>query len=618
MRRGRRAGISGVRAAPVLVAWAVFTAILASTIGCGHTTVVRRTHSALVSHLPRTRPSPIGALFDNRAVSRDDDPGAADFDGSGNSLSATDLDNAGWSPGAPVTVNGTAYVWPAVSPGQPDNVVAAGQTLSVSGKGNALGFLAAATHGPAGGRGTVRYTDGTTSGYSLTVDDWASPDTTTSAVTLPHPHGRRAFTASLRAVTVPISESKRVAAVTLPSAVAGGAAPAPALHVFDVRVREAARAPDGRFWTGSWATSFGSAPTAPQLPGWRDQTLRMVVHPHLGGTMLRLRFANTFSPAPVRLGRVTVAVQATRGTARAVPAPVTFLGGRQVILPAGGETSSDPVSLQVPEGRNVLVSVYLPGQVTTAPVHSYALTTSYATSRGGGDHTADRGAGSFPGTFSFWTCLSGVDMATTNDPGTVVALGDSQTDGGHTAKDADHRWPDDYADILLRRGTGAPVILNAGISGNRLLLDRDDRSGVAAVNRLDRDVFAQPNVRALILYEGINDIALDHAGATTLEDGIRRIAAQAHARGLRIIAATIPAFGDYRHHTPAAEAVRRDVNAYIRTTGDLDQYVDFDLATRDPATSTRLREGCYDPADGLHFNDTGTRLLAAALAALRP
>ncbi|THA44569.1 FG-GAP-like repeat-containing protein [Streptomyces sp. A1136] len=559
----------------------------------------------------------VNRAFNNTAISADANPSTADFDGSGNSLSAAALDNAGWTRGAHITVNGTVYTRPDVAPGQPDNVVATGQTLSVTGSGDALGFLTAATHGTVSGSGTVTYSDGSTSAYTLSANDWSTGNPTAAAVTLSHsnaPTGQQTRPVNLYATTVPIARGKTVASVTLPNTAGSTPATGPALHIFSLSVRSTPAAPGGRAWTGSWATSFGSAPAVPQSPDWKDQTLRMVVHPHTSGGTARIRFANTFSPAPVRLGHVTVAEQAAGAKAAQTPVSLTFGGSRQATIPAGGELVSDPVDFPVAPDQDLAVSVHLPDSVTVAPIHSYALATSYTTSRLGGDHTTDTNATAFTGSFSFWTLLSGVDVATSGNPGTVVALGDSQTDGGHTTKDANHRWPDYYA-AALNGHPSAPGVLNAGLSANRILLDRTDQAGPSALTRLDRDVFAQPNASAVVLYEGVNDILSGNADVGALKEGIQRIAAHVRARGLPITVATVPPFGGNTDYSDAREDVRQGINAYIRTTGDINGYIDFDLATRDPDVPSRLQDAYVDPVDRLHFNDLGTKHLADTLAA---
>lgn len=145
-------------------------------------------------------PVPLERLFDNRAVSDDGQPAEADFDGSGGSLSAADLTAAGWTPGRALTVQGARLTWPRRTAGEPDNVRAAGQSVRVRGRGDALAFLVAATGGTeATGTGTVRYTNGARSAYRLTAPTgaparspprpWRSPTSTRQAVNSPRRHG---------------------------------------------------------------------------------------------------------------------------------------------------------------------------------------------------------------------------------------------------------------------------------------------------------------------------------------------------------------------------------------------------------------------------------------------
>ncbi len=557
---------------------------------------------------------PLASAFDNTAVSADEKPETADFDGSGHSLSATDLDDVGWKRGTRVTVSGTGFSLADVAPGRPDNVLADGQTITLSGSGSAVSFLATSTGGPVTGTGTVHYTDGSNSGYTITADDWMSGDPAAAAVTLPHVNsasGAQANPVRLFAVSAPVTRDKTVSGVTLPRVGGSLKAGKPSMHIFAVNVRDTTGAPDGRSWTGSWSAAVGAAQTVPQPGGWTDQSLRLVVHPDLAGTTARFRLTNVFSPVAVTFGHVTVADQADGAKAERAPVSLTFDGQQQTTVPAGADVFSDPVPFPVTPQDNLLVSIYLPGSVLVAPLHTYALTTSFTTGSGKGDHTADPAPAAYTGKLDYWAFLSGVDVMTDRSADTLVALGDSQTDGGRSTPNTNHRWPDFYA-ADLRTASSRTGVVNAGISSNRVLKRVSDDGGVSALSRLDRDVLAQPNARTLVLYEGINDINSD-ASAADIEAGLRRISATAQAYGLRVVVATIPPFGDHVLYTDAREDVRQSVNNYLRSSSDFDQCVDLDLASRDPQAPTRLRHG-YVAADGLHFNDLGTKLVADTLA----
>ncbi|WP_346178212.1 SGNH/GDSL hydrolase family protein [Streptomyces cuspidosporus] len=558
------------------------------------------------------KPLPLERLFDNRAVSDDADPGGADFDGTGDSLSAQDLRAAGWTPGRTLTIDSARLTWPrAARPGgaRPDNVRADGQAVLLRGRGDALSFLVAGTGGEASGTGTVRYRDGSSSTYTLTAPDWRSGPTATRAVALPHINsgaGQRVETARLYAVTVPVERGRDIASVVLPRD-----PDAADLHVFAASVRRAA---DG--WTGSWAASTSGYPA---VGPWSDQTLRLVVHTSAGGPTARIRLANTFAAAPVRIGRASVSVQAEGAAADGDPVPLTFGGRDGTEIPAGAQEFSDPVGFDVPPDANLLVSIHLPDAVRAVPVHSQATQRSYLSPPGSGDHTADADGGAYTGTLTTWPFLTGVDVG--GGPGSVVTLGDSITDGTKSTADANRRWPDVLA-RRLREQSEVPAygVLNQGISANRVVTDRypgegvsTDTGGVSAQHRLERDVFAQTGVRTVVVFEGVNDLRWG-ASAEELTAGLHAIARRAHERGLRVVVATIAPCEGESLCTADVDARRSAVNAFIRGggAGEFDAVLDFDAVVRDPLRPQRILPA-YDSGDHLHPGDAGLRAMADSI-----
>ncbi len=551
------------------------------------------------------RPLPLERLFDNRAVSDDARPGAADFDGAGGSLSARDLRAAGWTPGRSLDLDGARLARARTRPGERDNVRADGQSVRVRGRGDALAFLVAGTGGAASGTGTVRYRDGSLSSYRLTAPDWRSGPLATKAVALPHintPGGQLAEKARLYVVTVPLVRGREVASVTLPPDPGS-----PDLHVFALSVRARTQG-----WTGSWsAASAGYTAVGP----WSDRTVRLVVHTSAGGPRVRVRLANTFAAAPVRIGAATVAVQRAGATATGVPRRLSFRGRAGTEIPAGARAVSDPLDFRVPADTNLLVSFHLPGPVATAPVHSQAVQRSYVS--GPGDHAADASPAAYSSTITTWPLLTGVDVG--GGPGSVVLLGDSITDGVKSTPDANRRWPDVLATRLLNQSRVPRYgVLNQGISANRVGADRypgdgvsTDTGGVSALHRLDRDVLAQTSARTVVVFEGVNDVRWE-ASAREVIAGLREIAERSRARGLRVVAATIAPCEGESLCTAAANTRREAVNAYLRGGGDFDAVLDFDEVLRDPAHPARLLPS-YDSGDHLHPGDAGLAALADSL-----
>ncbi|MGW2099684.1 SGNH/GDSL hydrolase family protein [Streptomyces olivaceoviridis] len=353
-------------------------------------------------------------------------------------------------------------------------------------------------------------------------------------------------------------------------------------------------------------------------PSFDNQTIRMVVHSSVAGSGVRITLSNRYSTTPLDVGTVDLAVQASGGEAtRGTTRNVTFGGTRHVTIPVGEEAVSDVVPISVSAGENLLVSLYVPGATGTSTWHSDAFDTTYIAS---GNHAGDDSAAAFGTTTTSWYYLAGMDVLSPNARGTVVAFGDSITDGYHSSTGTYTRWPD-FLGRRLGSGPGPQKlsVVDAGIGGNRVLTDVPNLwQGVSALKRFGHDALGQPGVKDVILFEGINDIG-NNAGpdgrpltAQDLIDGYRTLIDEAHAAHVNIIGATLMPDQGNGYYTPEAEKIRQSVNQWIRTGGAFDGVIDFDRTMRDPANPAAL-DPAYDSGDHIHPNDEGMKAMADAI-----
>jgi lysophospholipase L1-like esterase len=398
-----------------------------------------------------------------------------------------------------------------------------------------------------------------------------------------------------------------VVLLVLTASVAVGTAPRPAA---------AARGYD---WVTSWAASpQNPVPGTPGSAGFHDQTVRDIVVPSVGGNMIRLELTNAFGRSLLQVGRVTVAVaDLGAGVVPGTIHPVSFGGSVSVRIPAGEQVLSDPVGMQVSALQQLAVSIYLPGRTGVATRHTDALQVNWVSTAG--DHAGEAGVGAFTIPALSWYYLSGLDVRSSRADGTVVAFGDSITDGVNSSVGGNGRWPDDLARRLGAVAGPTLSVADEGIGGNRLLTAARC-CGASAQARFARDALDQAGVRDVIVLEGINDIGTSvgprHAdtGLTPARiiAGYRDLITQAHARGVRIFGATLLPYQGAGYYSPAGEAIREAVDAWIRTSGAFDGVVDFDAAMRDPANPLRLNPS-YDSGDHLHPNDAGYQAMADAI-----
>lgn len=356
---------------------------------------------------------------------------------------------------------------------------------------------------------------------------------------------------------------------------------------------------------GTWSASTTRLATA-----LGEQTVRMVVRTSIGGTGMRIRLSNVFGSVPVTLRGVHVGIQAygaeiLPGTNR----PVTF-GGRDFVTIAPGRAAwSDPIPGKITGRSDVVVSFYVPGSIRHVTGHERAYATTYLSAPG--NYAAEETADGFTYTSTQWYFLDRIAVGAPKTTRSVVAFGDSLTDGTGQTADANRRW----TDYLYYRLGKLPAnrrmgVLNAGIAGNRLL---HHDVGPRGLGRFNRDVLSQPGVRTVIVYEGINDISRGYyTSAAPLINGYKQLIKMAHARKVRILGGTLTPFYGFGSWTPEREEIRQQVNKWIRTSGAFDGVIDFDKAVRDPDFPEQLAAP-YDVGDHLHMSDAGRRKLAYAV-----
>jgi len=381
---------------------------------------------------------------------------------------------------------------------------------------------------------------------------------------------------------------------------------------------------DHSVWVTSWSASPQvPVPGTPAAAGFDNQTVRNIVFTSAGGALVRLMLTNVFGTTPLQVGDVTVAVA---GSGAAV-APgtihrVTVGGSASFQIPAGAQVLSDPVAMRVAPLQDLAVSVYLPGQTGAATIHSDAQQVNWVSEAG--DHAADAGAGAFTTQTQSWFYVSDVIVGPSRVSGTVVAFGDSITDGFQSTVGANTRWPNDLARRLNALHGRTLSVADEGISGNRVLNDALC-CGVNAEARFERDALDQPGVRDIIVLEGINDFGFSavppnpvidpvtDVSASQVIAGYQQLIAQAHARGLKIFGGTLLPFKGAGYYTAAGEAKREAVNAWIRTSGAFDGVIDFDKLMGDPADPLTLNPA-WDSGDHLHPNDAGYQAMANAIS----
>lgn len=377
-------------------------------------------------------------------------------------------------------------------------------------------------------------------------------------------------------------------------------------------------------WVASWGTSQQVPEPQNSLPpdDLRDATVRQIFHLSVGGAAIRVHVSNAFGTAALHFTSVHVARPLSPASGAIDPATdkaLAFAGNSDVTVPAGAEFVSDPIDYPAPALSDLAVTFHLdtppagetghPGsRATSYYVHGDAVTAATLTDPKHVDH---------------WYQVSEVDVLGAAGAGSIVALGDSITDGHGTTTNGNDRWTDVLAVRLQGSASTRNLgVSNQGIGGNHLLTDG---LGPNVLARFDRDVLAPAGVRWLIVFEGVNDLGglarngevspAEHAELVQrVIAAFEQVIERAHAHGLRVYGATITPYvgSGYYHPGPLSEADRQAVNQWIRATGHFDAVIDFDKVVGDPDHPDHLLSA-FDCGDHLHPSPAGYSAMGNAI-----
>lgn len=390
--------------------------------------------------------------------------------------------------------------------------------------------------------------------------------------------------------------------------------------------------PAQKHWVASWGA--GAVKIAGEDIPAGGVTYRDIAYMSLGGARVRLTLSNRFGTEALNIGGVTVAQSIAGGSVDGNSLrSVTFHGKPSLTIASGATVISDPVSIDVAPLSDLAVSIFLPaGKVSFYTGHPVSHQTNY---RAVGN---DLRSASMPNIENVrpWRILTAIDVMAPDGDAAIVAFGDSITDGQGSTNDANHRWPNLLADRLHSDPKYARfAVVDEGIGGNRILHSGgtpDARAGEhpSGLTRWSYDALDRSGAKYIILLEGVNDIghsSLIKAGlagprqekspetpvtASDLIHAMTQMIDEAHARGIKVIGATLTPYGGARYERPDGEEIHNQVNDFIRHGGKFDGVIDFEKATQDPAHPDRYLPA-YNDKDHLHPNDEACKAMVDSI-----
>ena len=354
-------------------------------------------------------------------------------------------------------------------------------------------------------------------------------------------------------------------------------------------------------WEATWATAIEfTGPSDMPASSLSNRAIRQIIHVSKGGTQLQLKLSNVHSKEPVDIKSVFIADAKEASDIDAKTAKyVTFNGKRNITIEPGKDLTSDAIGYNLKPLQLLSITInYGESTPVNASSHRGSRTTSYIIKGVAKPKTKFVDAEKV----DHWYNIASLDVLRSNpaEANAIVVLGNSITDGRGSTTNKQNRWTDAMAEAL----GGETSVLNLGIGGNSVLW-----GGLSepAVKRFNRDILEQQGVKTLIIFQGVNDIGGSRGNseevAKKLTEAYKSFIDQGHAKGWKVIGATITPFKGNSYYSFFHEAARQVVNEWIRTSGAFDAVIDFDELVRDPQDPTKLKVEYSD--DWLHLNPTG-------------
>lgn len=330
-----------------------------------------------------------------------------------------------------------------------------------------------------------------------------------------------------------------------------------------------------------------------------------------GGNALSLSLSNEYSDKDAIIGSASIKIL----DKNAKFIDLKFSGKNETIMKAGEKITSDAINIPVKDFELIEVKIFFKNAKIMDFHNDPKNLTEISTN---GDFTKSE---NFPikETSRYRPFYSSINVLNDSATKTIIAFGDSITDADCKFEPTHCRWSDVLYDRLSKSNKSKYIVVNQGISGNQIT---KDSIGKAAVKRFDRDALNLPNVKYIILLEGVNDIGA--SGPTTanpnaplittaeLIAGYENLISRAHSKGIKIYASPILPFRGARYFSEDKEKIRQEVNQWIKTSNKFDGIIDFDQAIADKTDPSTIAKE-FDTGDHLHPNSAGQRVMGETI-----
>ena len=360
---------------------------------------------------------------------------------------------------------------------------------------------------------------------------------------------------------------------------------------------------EGYEFATTWASAQYQAEPSNQPPlPLSNNSIRQVIHTSLGGDLIRVKFSNACGEADLKIKEAHIARSVSDSKIDlSSDTCIYFKGKASCTIPAGQEIWSDPISLKYNALDCLTVTTYFGSLPKNITGHMGSRTKSYILK---GKHLSDEAFVS-SNNCEHWYVLAAIDVFSPKETKIISCYGDSITDGRGSTTDRQNRWTDILSQRLLKNAdTKNVAAINEGIGGTCV--------SSSGVNRFATDVLNLDGAYYAFILYGINDIIYLNASSDKVINTYKKLIKKAHAKNIIVYGGTLLPFGNCNDFNDKRNAVRLEVNEWIRNTsnkdGGFDAYIDF-AKIMASSSNPDVMNAAYDSGDGLHPNAEGYKIM---------
>lgn len=366
-------------------------------------------------------------------------------------------------------------------------------------------------------------------------------------------------------------------------------------------------------WVTNWSHSISIKTNEAGMYG-KDITFKYPIYSAFNGSKVRITLDNFTGLQKAHFASVTIARCIDDSSIDVASIKqVTFNGQKTVDIETGERVISDEIDFETIANEKFAVLIYFDDYISLRPaVMTYDIFSSGFYGLGDLTHVPyfDKSISKVEPWVHY---LSDVEIYTSDDSYSIMAFGDSITA---------QSWPS-YLNFLTAENHGA--VARKAVSGARMLHQYSNLEyqsyGLKSSIRFAHDNIVS-GCKAVIILEGVNDLIhpvgvevnpfrpmSDFPTRDELVDGYKVLIQMARERGLKVLIGTITPIDGWRTYKPFRNERREEINQWIRTTDEIDGYIDFDKLLADPDHPTKMNP-IFDSGDHLHPGDAGHKAMA--------